>query len=78
MRLQHQTVGDFLKSQTRIPFERSKATLIPLAVLAAWKQRIISNQFSLPEIITLGFLIATMALLRFRDLLRTQPETLSV
>ena len=31
--LQSQTVSDFLKSQTRIPFERSEATPIPLAVL---------------------------------------------
>ena len=37
--LQSQTVGDFLKSQTRIPFERSEAAPIPLAVLAAWEQR---------------------------------------
>ena len=73
--LQSQTVADFLKSQTRIPFERSEASPIPLAVLAAWEQRIISNQSSLPEIITLGcFLIATMASLRFRDLLRTKPD----
>ena len=77
--LQSQTVGDFLKSQTRILFERSEATPIPLAVLAAWEQRIISNQSSLPEIITLGcFLIATMASLRFRDLLRTKPDSLSI
>ena len=68
--LQSQTVGDFLTSQTRIPFERSEATPIPLAVLAAWEQRIISNQSSLPEIITLGcFLIATMA---------SQPDSLSI
>ena len=32
--LQSQTVADFLKSKTRIPFERSEATPIPLAVLA--------------------------------------------
>ena len=77
--LQSQTVADFLKSQIRIPFERSEASPIPLAVLAAWEQRIISNQSSLPEIITLGcFLIATMASLRFRGLLRTKPESLSV
>ena len=77
--LQSQTVADFLKCQIRIPFERSEASPIPLAVLAAWEQRIISNQSSLPEIITLGcFLIATMASLRFRDLLRTKPESLSV
>ena len=77
--LQSQTVADFLKSQTRIPFERSEASPIPLAVLAAWEQRIISNQSSLPEIITLGcFLIATMASLRFRDLLRTKPDSLSI
>ena len=47
--LQSQTVSDFLKSQTRIPFERSEATPIPLAVLAAWEQRIISDGSSLPE-----------------------------
>ena len=77
--LQSQTVSDFLKSQTRIPFERSEATPIPLAVLAAWEQRILSEDLSLPEIITLGcFLIATMASLRFRDLLRTKPETISI
>ena len=77
--LQSQTVADFLKSQTRIPFERSEASPIPLAVLAAWEQRIISGQSSLPEIITLGcFLIATMASLRFRDLLRTKPDSLSI
>ncbi len=77
--LQSQTVSDFLKSQTRIPFERSEATPIPLAVLAAWEQRILSEDSSLPEIITLGcFLIATMASLRFRDLLRTKPETISI
>ena len=74
-----QTVADFLKSQTRIPFERSQATPIPLAVLAAWEQRILSDDSSLPEIIALGcFLIATMASLRFRDFLRTKPETLSI
>ena len=68
-----------LQSQTRIPFERSEAAPIPLAVLAAWEQRILSDDSSLPEIITLGcFLIATMASLRFRDLLRTKPETLSI
>ena len=77
--LQSQTVADFLKSQIGIPFERSEASPILLAVLAAWKQRIVSNQSSLPEIITLGcFLIATMASLRFRDLLRTKPESFSV
>ena len=49
------------------------------AVLAAWEQRILSEDSSLPEIITLGcFLIATMASLRFRDLLRTKPETISI
>lgn len=37
------------------------------------------GQSSLPEIITLGcFLIATMASLRFRDLLRTKLESLSI
>lgn len=41
--LQSQTVCDFLKSKTRIPFERSEATPIPLAVLAAWENRIIST-----------------------------------
>ena len=77
--LQSQTVSDFLKSQTRIPFEGSEATPIPLAVPAAWEERIISDQSSLPEIITLGcFLIATMASLRFRDLLRTKPESVSI
>ena len=76
--LQSQTVADFLKSQTRIPFERSEASPIPLAVLEAWEQRVISNQSSLPENISLGcFLIATMASLRFRDLLRTKPDSLS-
>ena len=77
--LQSQTVSDFLKSQTRIAFERSEATPIPLAVLAAWEQRILSENSSLPEIITLAyFLIATLASLRFRDLLRTKPESLSI
>ena len=33
MALQSQTVSDFLKSQTRIPFERSEATPIPAAAL---------------------------------------------
>ena len=74
-----QTVTDFLKSQTRIPFERSEATPIPLAVLAAWEQRILSSDSSLAEILTLGcFLVATMASLRFRDLLRTKPDSLTV
>ena len=72
--LQSQTVSDFL-----IPFERSEATPIPLAVLAAWEQRSISSDSSLAEILTLGcFLVATMASLRFRDLLRTKPDSLSV
>ncbi len=48
--LQSQTVSDFLRSQTRIPFERSEATPIPLAVLADWEQRILSDDSSLPEI----------------------------
>ena len=77
--LQSQTVSDFLKSKTRIPFERSEATPIPLAVLAAWENRIISTDTSPAEIITLGcFLIATMASLRFRDLLRTKPLSISL
>ena len=77
--LQSQTVSDFLKSQTRIPFERSEASAIPLAVLAAWEIRILSQDASLLEVITLGcFLIATMASLRFRDLLRTKPESLTI
>ena len=77
--LQSQTVSDFLKSQTRIPFERSEATPIPLAVLAAWELRILSEHSSLLEVITLGcFLIATMASLCFRDLLRSEPDALSV
>ncbi len=77
--LQSQTVSEFLKSQTRIPFERSEASPIPLAVLAAWEKRILSDQSTFPEIITLGcFLLATMASLRFRDLLRTKPESLSI
>ena len=77
--LQSQTVSDFLKSHMRILFERSEAAPIPLAALAAWEQRILSDDSSLPEIITLGcFLIATMVSLRFRDLLRTKPETLSI
>ena len=77
--LQSQTVSDFLKSQTRIPFERSEATPIPLAVLAAWEHRILSSESSLAEIITLGcFLIATMASLCFRDLLRTRPDSITV
>ena len=41
---QSQTVSDFLKSQTRIPFERSEASPIPLAVLAAWELRILSQK----------------------------------
>ena len=44
--LQSQTVSDFLKSQTRIPFERSEATPIPLAVLAAWERRILSDDLT--------------------------------
>ena len=77
--LQSQTVSDFLKSHMRIPFERSEAAPIPLAALAAWEQRILSDDSSLPEIITLGcFLIATVVSLRFRDLLRTKPATLSI
>ena len=77
--LQSQTVSDFLKSHMRIPFERSEAAPIPLAALAAWEQRILSDDSSLPEIITRGcFLIATVVSLRFRDLLRTKPETLSI
>jgi len=77
--LQSQAVCDFLKSKTRIPFERSEATPIPLAVLAAWENRIISTDTNPAEIITLGcFLIATMASLRFRDLLRTKPLSISL
>ena len=77
--LQSQTVSDFFKSKTRVPFERSEATPIPLAVLAAWVNRIISTDTNLAEIITLGcFLIATMASVRFRDLLRTKRQSLSL
>ena len=77
--LQSQAVSNFLKSQTRIPFERSEATPIPLAVLAAWEQRIRADDSSLLEMITLGcFLLATMASLRFQDLLRTKPESISI
>ncbi len=77
--LQSQTVSDCLKSQTRIPFERWEASPIPLAVLAAWEFRILSQDSSLLEVITLGcFLIASMASLRFRDLLRTKPESLTI
>ena len=77
--LQCQTVSDFLKSKTRIPFERSEASPIPLAVLAAWENRILSSDSHPAEILTLGcFLIATMASLRFRDLLRTKPQSLSL
>ncbi len=77
--LQSQTVSDFLTSQTRIPFERSEATAIPLAVLAAWEQRIFSEDSSVLEIMTLGcFLIAKMASLRFRDLLYEPNLKLSV
>lgn len=76
--LQCQTVSDFLKSKTRIPFERSEASPIPLAVLAAWESRILSQDAPPAEIITLGcFLVATMASLRFRDLLRTKPQSLN-
>ena len=50
---------------------------IPLAVLAAWELRIQCQQSSLLEVVTLGrFLIATMASLRFRDLLRSKPDYL--
>ena len=77
--LQSQTVSDFLKSKTRIPLERSEATPIPLAVLAAWENRIIAQDAKPAEIVTLGcFLIATMASLRFRDLLRTKPTSISL
>ena len=77
--LQSQTVSDFLKSKTRTPFERSEATPIPMAVLAAWEKRAISDDSNPAEILTLGcFLIATMASLRFRDLLRTKPESLTI
>ena len=77
--LQSQTVSDFLKSKTRIPFERSEATPIPLALLAAWENRIIDKEAKPAEIVTLGcFLIATMASLRFRDLLRTKPTSISL
>ena len=77
--LQSQTVSDFLKSKTRTPFERSEATPIPMAVLAAWEKRIISDNSNPAEILTLGcFLIPTMASLRFRDLLRTKPESLTI
>ena len=77
--LQSQTVSDFLKSKTRIPFERSEATPIPVAVLAAWENRIIDSDAKPAEIVTLGcFLIATMASLRFRDLLRTKPLSISL
>ena len=48
-----------------------------MAVLAAWEKRIISDDSNPAEILTLGcFLIATMASLRFRDLLRTNPDRL--
>ena len=77
--LQCQTVSDFLKSQTRIPFERSEASPIPLAVLSAWENRILSADSHPAEILTLGcFLTATMASPRFRDLLRTKPQSLSL
>ena len=77
--LQSQTVSDFFKSKTRIPFERFEATPIPLAVLAAWENRIIDQDAKPAEIVTLGcFLIATMASLRFRDLLRTKPTSISL
>ena len=77
--LRSQTVSDFFKCQTRIPFERSEATPIPLAVLAAWELRILSEHSSVLGVSTLGcFLIATMASLRFRDLLRSKPEALSI
>ena len=56
---QSQTVSDFLKTQRRIPFGPSEATPIPLAVLAAWEQRILSDDSSLPEITTLGPLYAS-------------------
>ena len=52
---------------------------IPLAVLAAWENRIIDRDAKPAEIVTLGcFLIATMASLRFRDLLRTKPSSISL
>ena len=54
--LQSLTVSDFLKSQTRIPFEPSEATPIPLAVLPAWEERIISDQSSLPQFFHPGML----------------------
>ena len=77
--LTSQTVSDFLKSKTRVPFERSDATPIPLAVLAAWENRINNEATEPAEVITLGcFLIATMASLRFRDLLRTKPSSISL
>ena len=72
-------VKHFLKSKTRILFERSEATPIPLAVPGAWEHRITSESAEPAEIITLGcFLIATMASLRFRDLLRTRPSSISL
>ena len=62
-----------------IPFERSEASPIPFAVLAACETRMLSKEASLLEVITLGcFLIATVASLRFRDLLRTKPDSVSV
>ena len=52
--LQSQTVSDFLKSKTRIPFERSEATPIPLAVLAAWENRIIEQMPNQQKLSHLG------------------------
>lgn len=50
-----------------------------MAVLAAWENRIISGDCNPAQILTLGcFLIATMASLRFRDMLRTKPESLGI
>lgn len=64
-----------LEVTTRIPCERSEATPIPIAVLAAWEELRLSEDSHPAESLTLGcFLIATIA---FRDLLGTKPQPLS-
>ena len=63
----------FIEDPYSISKIRSYTTPIPMAVLAAWENRILSGDSNPAEILTLGcFLIATMASLRFRDLLRHQ------
>ena len=66
-----------ISSNLRLDFHSNVLKQHPFP-LRSWELRIVSERSSLLEVITLGcFLIATMAPLRFRDLLRSKPEALS-